>query len=180
MPGPTEWFGVQDKQLIGMHRPADMDFYLSRSFIAFDFQFINEEFDALYRSEERMEGVLRYFSFLAVFIACLGLFGLAAFAAEQRTKEIGIRKVLGASMSKIAFLLCREFTLLVLLANAIAWPAAYLVMRNWLSDFAYRTPIRWEVFIWAAGLALLIALITVSYQAVKSALINPARALKYE
>jgi len=146
----------------------------------FDYRFIDAEFDALYRSEERMEGVLRYFSILAVFIACLGLFGLASFAAEQRTKEIGIRKVLGASMSGITLLLCREFTLLVLLANIIAWPVAYLVMRNWLSGFAYRTSVRWEIFIWAAGLALVVALVTVSYQSIKSALINPARALKYE
>jgi hypothetical protein len=146
----------------------------------FDYRFINEEFDALYRSEERMEGVLRYFSFLAVFIACLGLFGLSSFAAEQRTREIGIRKVLGASMSRITFLLCKEFTLLVLLANAIAWPVAYLIMRNWLVGFAYRTTIRWEIFIWATCLALVVALLTVSYQAVKSALINPGSALKYE
>lgn len=146
----------------------------------FEYRFINDEFDALYRSEERMEGVLRYFSFLAVFIACLGLFGLASFAAEQRTREIGIRKVLGASMSGITFLLCKEFTILVLLANVIAWPVAYWVMQNWLSGFAYRTSIPWEVFVWAAGLALVIALFTVSTQAIKSALINPARALKYE
>jgi len=146
----------------------------------FDYRFINEEFGALYRSEERMEGVLRYFSFLAVFIACLGLFGLASFAAERRTKEIGIRKVLGASMSDITFLLCKEFALLVLLANTIAWPIAYLIMRNWLTGFVYRTSIGWAIFIWAAGLALVIALLTVSFQAIKSALINPARALKYE
>jgi ABC-type antimicrobial peptide transport system permease subunit len=146
----------------------------------FDYRFVNEEFDALYRSEERMEGVLRYFSILAVFIACLGLFGLAAFAAEQRTKEFGIRKVLGASMSRITFLLCKEFTLLVLLANIIAWPVSYLVMSNWLSGFAYRAAIQWDVFALAAGLALAIALLTVSYQAIKSALINPARALKHE
>jgi ABC-type antimicrobial peptide transport system permease subunit len=146
----------------------------------FDFKFINEEFDALYRSEERMEDVLRYFAFLAVLIACLGLFGLASFAAEQRTKEFGIRKVLGASMSRITVLLCREFTILVILANVIAWPVAYLIMRNWLSGFAYRTSISWEVFAGAAGLALVISLVTISYQAIKSALINPARALKYE
>lgn len=146
----------------------------------FDFRFINEEFDALYRAEERMEGVLRCFTFLAMFIACLGLFGLSAFSAERRTREIGIRKVLGASMSRITFLLCKEFTILVLLANILAWPVAYLAMHNWLTGFAYRTTIRWEIFVLAAGLALVIALFTVSFQAVKSALINPARALKYE
>jgi len=146
----------------------------------FDFEFINEDFELMYRTEQRMGSVLKYFSFLAVIVACLGLFGLASFAAEQRTREIGIRKVLGASISRIAFLLCREFTLLVLLANLVAWPVVYLAMRNWLAGFAYRTAIGWEIFFLAGVLALVIALFTVSYQALKAALSNPARALKYE
>lgn len=146
----------------------------------FDYEFINEDFELMYRVEQRMGSVLKYFSFLAVFIACLGLFGLASFAAEQRTREIGIRKVLGASIPRIAFLLCREFTLLVLLANLVAWPVVYLAMRNWLAGFAYRTAIDWEIFFFAGVLALVIALFTVSYQALKAALSNPARALKYE
>jgi putative ABC transport system permease protein len=146
----------------------------------FDYEFINEDFELMYRAEQRMGSVLKYFSFLAVFIACLGLFGLASFAAEQRTREIGIRKVLGASIPRITFLLCREFTLLVLLANLVAWPVVYLAMRNWLADFAYRTVIGWETFFFAGVLALVIALFTVSYQALKAALSNPARALKYE
>ncbi len=146
----------------------------------FDFEFINEDFELMYRTEQRMGNVLKYFSFLAVFVACLGLFGLASFAAEQRTREIGIRKVLGASIPRIAFLLCREFTLLVLLANLVAWPVIYLAMHNWLAGFAYRTAIGWEIFFFAGVLALVIALFTVSYQAFKAALSNPVRALKYE
>jgi putative ABC transport system permease protein len=146
----------------------------------FDYQFINEESDAMYRAEERMGSVLMYFSVLAVFVACLGLFGLASFAAVQRTREIGIRKVLGASIPGIAFLLCREFTWLVLLANLFAWPIIYFAMRNWLTNFAYRTTIGWELFFFAGVSALIIALLTVSYQAIKAALSDPARALKYE
>jgi putative ABC transport system permease protein len=114
----------------------------------FDYEFINEDFEDMYRTEQRMGSVLKYFSFLAVFVACLGLFGLASFAAEQRTREIGIRKVLGASISRIAYLLCREFTVLVLLANLVAWPVVYFAMRNWLEGFAYRSPIGWEIFYW--------------------------------
>jgi ABC-type antimicrobial peptide transport system permease subunit len=146
----------------------------------FDFEFINEDFEVMYRTEQRMGSVLKYFSFLAVFVACLGLFGLASFAAEQRTREIGIRKVLGASIPRIAYLLCREFTFLVLLANLVAWPVVYLAMRNWLGGFAYRTSIGWEIFFLAGFMAFVIALLTVSYQALKTALSNPVRALKYE
>lgn len=146
----------------------------------FDFTFINEEFGLMYRAEERMGSVLKYFSGLAVFVASLGLFGLASFAAEQRTCEIGIRKVLGASTSRIAYLLCREFTGLVLLANLFAWPLVYVTMRHWLMRFAYRTSIGWEIFVVSGALALAIALLTVSYQAFKAALSDPVQALKYE
>ncbi|MBN1222684.1 MAG: ABC transporter permease [Candidatus Aminicenantes bacterium] len=146
----------------------------------FDYSFINEDFGLLYQAEDRMGGLLKYFSFLAVFIACLGLFGLASFAAEQRTREIGIRKVLGASIAKITFMLCGEFALLVLLANIIAWPIAFLAMQNWLLNFAYRTTVSWETFFFSGVLAFVIALFTVGYQAIKAALTNPARALKYE
>jgi ABC-type antimicrobial peptide transport system permease subunit len=107
-----------------------------------------------------------YFAFLAVFIACLGLFGLATFTAEQRTKEIGIRKVLGASVAGIAALLSKDFVKLVLLANVIAWPVAYFATNKWLQNFAYRADIDWWVFVLAGGLALMIALLTVSMQAI--------------
>lgn len=146
----------------------------------FDYEFINEDFAIMYRAEQRMGSVLKYFSFLAVFVACLGLFGLASYAAEQRTREIGIRKVLGASIAQITLGLCKEFALLVLLANLLAWPVVYLAMRNWLTGFAYRTAMGWEIFFLAGLLAFVIALFTVSYQALKAAMSNPASALKYE
>jgi putative ABC transport system permease protein len=146
----------------------------------FEYRFLVDDFEYYYRSEERMGDLLRYFSILAVLIACLGLFGLASFTAEQRTKEIGIRKVLGASASQITLLLCREFFVLVLLANFIAWPVAYFVMRNWLQDFAYRTSLGVFTFVLTMVLALIIALLTVSFQAVKAAVANPVDALKYE
>jgi putative ABC transport system permease protein len=146
----------------------------------FEYRFLVDDFEYYYRSEERMADLLKYFSILAVFIACLGLFGLASFTAEQRTKEIGIRKVLGASASQITLLLCREFFVLVLLANLISWPVAYFVMRNWLQDFAYRTSLGVFTFVLAMVLALVIALLTVSFQAVKAAVSNPVDTLKYE
>ena len=146
----------------------------------FDYSFLVEDFEYYYRSEERMMDLLKYFSILAVFIACLGLFGLASFTAEQRTKEIGIRKVLGASPPQITLMLCKEFFFLVLLANIISWPVAYFIMRNWLQDFAYRTGLGVLMFVMTMVLALVIALLTVSFQAVKAAVANPVDALKYE
>ena len=120
------------------------------------------------------------FSFLAVFIACLGLLGLTAFITEQRTKEIGIRKVLGASAPQVLLLLTRQFALLVLVANIIAWPLAYWITRNWLQEFAYRTNLTAWIFVLSAGLALVIALLTVSFQSIRAALANPVDSLRYE
>ena len=127
-----------------------------------------------------MSQIFSYFTFLAILIACLGLFGLASFTAEQRTKEIGIRKALGASVSEIIFLLSKEFTRWVLVANIIAWPLAYFAMNRWLQNFAYRINIGIGTFILAALLALVIALLTVGYQAIKAARANPVEALRYE
>jgi putative ABC transport system permease protein len=146
----------------------------------FELKFLEEDIDRLYGTEQRIGTLVRYGTILAVFVACLGLFGLATFNAEQRTKEIGIRKVLGASVSGIVFLFSKEFAKWVLLANAIAWPVSYFVMRKWMQAFAYRTPLTWEVFVLSAGLALMIALLTVSYQAVKAATSNPVDSLRYE
>jgi putative ABC transport system permease protein len=134
----------------------------------------------LYRAEERLGKIFSAFSFLAIFIACLGLFGLASFTAEQRTKEIGIRKVLGASVSNIIFLLSKEFTRWVIVANLIAWPVAYLAMRRWLESFAYRVGITPWAFLLSAFMALVIAFLTVSFQAVKAALANPVDCIRYE
>ncbi|MGD2294287.1 MAG: ABC transporter permease [Candidatus Aminicenantes bacterium] len=145
-----------------------------------EFSFMDERVDRLYRAEERIGILLKYFTVLAVFIACLGLFGLASFTAEQRTKEIGIRKVLGATLPKITFLMCKEFFILVLLANVVAIPASYFLMRNWLQSYAYRASLSVPVFLAAMAAAILIALISVSYQAVRAALANPADSLRYE
>jgi ABC-type antimicrobial peptide transport system permease subunit len=146
----------------------------------FDYRFLDEDFAWMYRAEGQIGVLLRTFAILAVVVACLGLFGLASFTAEQRTKEIGIRKVLGASVSQITTLLCREFFLLVVIANVLAWPLAYFGMRSWLQNYAYRTELGVVIFVLALGLALLVALISVSFQALRAAMSHPAEALKYE
>lgn len=115
-----------------------------------------------------------------LFIACLGLFGLSSFTAEQRTKEIGVRKVLGASIPNILLLLTREFSKLVLIASLIAWPLAYFIMNNWLQNFVSRTSIKLETLVISAVLALGIALLTVSYQSIRAAAANPVDSLRYE
>ncbi len=147
---------------------------------AFEYIFFDQEFGKLYESEQRTGKILTVFSALAIFIACLGLLGLASFTTEQRTKEIGIRKVMGASIANVVLLLSKEFTKWVLLANIVAWPLAYLAMNNWLQNFAYRINIPVWVFPAAAATALLIALLTVSYQTLRAALSNPVEALRYE
>ncbi|MGD2270373.1 MAG: ABC transporter permease [Desulfobacterales bacterium] len=141
---------------------------------------IDEDFDYSYTPEKKLFETISYFTFLAIFISCLGLAGLASFASEQRTKEIGIRKAMGASVKGIALLLSKEFTKCVLIANIIAWPMAYFVFNNWLEDYAYRTNISLWIFLLAAMSTLLIALLTVSYQAIKAARANPIEALRYE
>jgi putative ABC transport system permease protein len=146
----------------------------------FEYQFLDKKFDILYESEMRLLKILGAFTGLAVFTGCLGLLGLAGFAARQRTKEIGIRKVLGASVPIVIVLLCRDFVKPALLANLIAWPLAWYAMNSWLQDFAYRIEIGWWVFVLAGGVALFIAMVTVSFQAIKAALANPVEALRYE
>lgn len=143
-------------------------------------RFVDEKIARLYESEEKINTMATLFSFLAIFIACLGLFGLAAYVAEQRTKEIGIRKVVGASVSKIIMLLVKDFTKWVLVANLVAWPVAWYFMNQWLQNFAYRINISWWIFVLAGGMALLIALLTVSGQAIRTALTNPVNTLRYE
>ena len=146
----------------------------------FEYFFLDDNYDRLYKSEDRLRRVFFTFTSLSIFVGCLGLFGLAAFTAEQRTKEIGIRKVLGASVPNILILLSKEFAKLILLANIIAWPVAYLVMSRWLQNFAYRIVIEIWIFLLSAILALFVAMITVSFKAVKAALSNPVDALRYE
>jgi putative ABC transport system permease protein len=145
-----------------------------------EYSFFDEYFAQEYKSEIESEKVFTIFALLAVVIACLGLFGLATFTAEQRTKEIGIRKVLGADIKDIISMLSKEFILLVILANIIAWPAAYYIMNKWLGDFAYKTDIGLNVFILSGLVVLVIALLTVSYRAIKAALADPVKSLRYE
>lgn len=165
--------------------PGTVDFIRSRwaerSERGFSFFFADANFEALYRTEERIGRIMTAFAAMAVFVACLGLFGLASFAAEQRTKEIGVRKVLGASAPGLAALLSKEFLKWVLLANLIALPAARLLIgRYWLANFAYRTAPGVLVFLAVAGLSLVIAVLTVSGQAVRAAAANPVDSLRYE
>ncbi|MFZ1083190.1 MAG: FtsX-like permease family protein, partial [Candidatus Kryptoniota bacterium] len=142
--------------------------------------FVNQDLARLYESDERAGTVAALFSGLAIFIACLGLFGLAAFVTERRSKEIGIRKVLGASVVEIVSLLSKEFVKWVLFANIVAWPLAYYIMNNWLKDFAYRTDISVWIFVASGVLALIIALLTVSSHAIRAATANPIESLRYE
>jgi putative ABC transport system permease protein len=145
-----------------------------------EYNFLDEKLDLQYKAEEKFEKAFIGFSLFAILIGCLGLFGLYSFTTEQRTKEIGIRKVLGASISGIIIMLSRQFILLVLISNIIAWPIAYYITNNWLQDFAYRIDINWWVFLLAGGIALVIALATVSFQAIKAATTNPVESLRYE
>jgi len=146
----------------------------------FEYEFVDEQLSRLYRADQQVGALLKYFAALAVAIASLGLFGLSAFTAEQRTKEIGVRKVMGASVPGIVMLLGREFARWVLISNLIACPVAFLVMRDWLGAYAYRTALSWWVFGLSVLLSMIVALVTVSYQSVRAALINPARSLNYE
>ena len=146
----------------------------------FVYSFLDEDFNALYQAEIKTGQILAVFFVLSIFISCLGLFGLSAFMAEQRTKEIGIRKVLGASISRVVFLLTRETGKWVLMGSLIAWPIAWFAMHRWLQNFAYRITIQWWFFILAGMLGLVIALLTVSYQAVRAARANPVDSLRYE
>ena len=145
-----------------------------------EYFFLDDDFEKMYQSEIRLAKAFRYFTFLAIIIASFGLFCLASFTTEQRTKEIGIRKVAGASVGQIVGLLCKEFIILVLIANVIAWPVAWYAMSRWLENFAYRIDLGLGTFILAGLLALVIALATVSYQAIKAATANPVEALRYE
>ena len=147
---------------------------------AFEYTFLDEGFARQYEADARLGSIFGYFSLLAVAIACLGLFGLAAFSAERRTKEIGVRKVLGASITGIVALLSKDFLRLVLIGFVVASPLAYFGMSRWLESFAYRTEISGWIFLVAGLLALAIALLTVGYQAVRAALADPVKSMRYE
>jgi putative ABC transport system permease protein len=182
---PPDWFNIISVRI----RPENVSqtlAFIESKWNEFDpnhpfaYTFFDEDFARLHRTEEQMAKLLGYVAILAIFIACMGLFGLAAFTAEQRTKEIGVRKVLGASVGSIVALLSKDFTRLALAGFAVAAPLAYYAMHRWLENFAYRIEIGAGVFIAVGMLALIIAWLTVSFQSIKAAVANPVEALRYE
>ncbi len=146
----------------------------------YEYSFLDQDFQKNYEAENRLSAIVGYFTIIAIFISCLGLFGLATFSAEQRTKEIGVRKVLGASVTSIVSLLSKDFLKLIAVSILVASPIAWFVMHKWLQDFAYRIPISWTVFVITTAAALLIALITISFQAIRAAIANPVKSLRTE
>jgi ABC-type antimicrobial peptide transport system permease subunit len=148
--------------------------------VPFDYKFVDEEFGNKFTNEERIGKLSSYFAVLAILISCLGLFGLASFVAEQRTKEIGIRKVLGASVANLWSLLSKEFVLLVIISCILAAPIAWYYLHSWLENYDYRITIKWQVFLIAAAMALFITLLTVSFQAIRAAIANPVKSLRTE
>ena len=146
----------------------------------FEYNFLDQQFEMLYKKDLRQQSILSIFAGLAIFIACLGLFGLAMFTATKRTKEIGVRKVLGSSVKNIVLLLSRDLLKPVLLASVIAMPIAYYAMTSWLQNFAYRTGLHWWIFVLPALLTIAIALFTISFQAIKAAVANPVKSLRTE
>jgi putative ABC transport system permease protein len=161
-------------------RQVESKFHAVKQGVPFSYTFMDNDFDKLYHAEQQTGQIFITFAVFAILIACLGLFGLVTYAAEQRTKEIGIRKVLGARVSGIVGLLSRDFTMLVGIAALIAFPAAWWAMYKWLETFAYRTEISWWIFLVAGAVALAIALLTVSIQTVRAALANPVKSLRSE
>ena len=146
----------------------------------YDRIFFDERIEEFYGNEAITSRLFKIFSFLAIFISCLGLYGLVSFMAVQKTKEIGVRKVLGASVESIIYLFSREFTILIGIAFLIAAPVGYYLMREWLSGFYYHTSIGWEVFVIAIIISVIIAWITVGYKAIKAAVANPVKSLRTE
>jgi putative ABC transport system permease protein len=146
----------------------------------FEYGFLDDHFTEMYQADSQVSNIIGSLAVLAIIISCLGLFGLASYSAERRTKEIGIRKVLGASVQKIVGMLSKDFLRLVLLSNLIAWPVAWFALNTWLQDFAYRIEISWWVFIAAGLAAILIALFTISFQAIRAAVANPVKSLRNE
>ena len=148
--------------------------------IPFEYEMLDQHYEGIYQNEKQTRTLLYIFAIIAIFISCLGLFGLASFMADRRTKEIGIRKTNGATTNHILRLLSLDFTKWVLLANIIAWPLTWLAMRKWLENFAYRIDIPLWVFLIAGVLAFIIAILTVSYHAVRASRQNPSMSLRYE
>lgn len=148
--------------------------------VGFDYWFLSEEFGRMYYSEIKMANLVQFFSVLAIFIACLGLYGLASYTAEQKTKEIGIRKVLGATVPQILVMLVSSFLTMVLIACVIALPIGYFLMQDWLQNFVYRTEINWIIFALSVSVILGLTVVTVAYESIRAAVTDPAKSLRYE
>ncbi|HEY8971449.1 MAG TPA: FtsX-like permease family protein, partial [Puia sp.] len=161
-------------------RQVETTFHAVKQGLPFSYTFMDNDFDKLYHAEQQTGRIFISFAVFAILIACLGLFGLVTYAAEQRTKEIGVRKVLGARVSDVVALLSKDFTMLVGIAALIAFPVAWWAMYKWLETFAYRTEISWWIFLVAGAVALVIALLTVSIQTIRAALANPIKSLRSE
>ncbi len=146
----------------------------------FQYRFVDDQFNELFLSEMLVSKLSRVFAVLAICISCLGLFGLAAFTAERRTKEIGIRKVLGAGVMRLAGLLSGEFMKLIVISSLLAFPVAWYVMHSWLQNYAYHITISWWVFVLAGAAAVFVALITISFQTIRAAVVNPITSLRSE
>jgi len=181
--GQGGWIGcfkINTQDIPGLVKQVENKWKAMAPSLAFSYRFLDESFDNMYRSERRMGSIAFSFSLLAILIACLGLFGLATYMAEQRIKEIGIRKVLGATVANITSMLSKDFMILVLVAAVIAFPLSWWAMNNWLEGFAYRINVEWWVFAVSGLLAMVIALVTVSVQAIKASLTNPVKNLRSE
>ena len=148
--------------------------------IPYEYKFLDDHFKDVYRADSQISTIVGALALLAIIISCLGLFGLASYAAEKRVKEVGIRKVLGASLQHIVFKLSKDFLKYVLIAALIALPLSWFAINKWLQDYAYRVEISWWIFLVAVILALVIALVTISFQAIKAAVANPIKSLRTE
>ena len=184
--GPKSWFNVMHVKLNPLKTTAANLAIMENIFkqynpkYPFDYKFVDEEYALKFKDEKRIGTLAGLFTGLTIFISCLGLFGLATYMAENRVKEIGVRKVLGASVAGIATLLSKDFLKLVILSFLIASPLAYWAMHNWLQTYNYRIHIEWWVFALTAMLTIIIAIATVSYQAIKAAVANPVKSLRTE
>jgi ABC-type antimicrobial peptide transport system permease subunit len=184
--GPAGMFQTIHIKLNGHNRMADNLAKAEQIFkqynpnYPFEYQFVDEEYARKFQNEQKMGSLITWLAGLTIFISCMGLFALVAFMAETRRKEIGIRKVLGASVSSVMFLLSKEFLMLVVISVAVASPVAWWAMEKWLSNYAYRTDIPWWLFIVVGCLSLCIALLTVGFQAIRAAMANPVEAIKAE
>jgi ABC-type antimicrobial peptide transport system permease subunit len=184
--GGQGWFNVLHFKLNGANttasnlKKAETIFKKYNPEYPFEYTFVDEEYAEKFKSEERTGTLAALFAGLTIFISCLGLFGLATYMAENRIKEIGVRKVLGASVSRITTLLSKDFLKLVMISFLIACPVSWWMMHKWLEDYPYHVSIQWQVFAFAGILSLLIAIITVSYQSIKAAIANPVKSLRTE